>query len=346
MEAQIKNQKSQIKNHPHSKARFEELDVLKGMLVLGMLVFHAASLGIKRHPEFLRLLDALGFLHTAFVLLCGFVCGWHYTAAAQLQRAPGRLAERALKIFGLFAAANALLVALGVRDWRAWLSAGSSLPAAFHHFVQKMDANIAAFIVLYYTAILLALAALFVCTGRPRVVFAIGLLACVAGAAYSITLWFLSFGMAGMLLGSCRSQLQPVWALANHYAWLAPAVLIGYLILPMPSDPNAAVSLLRMMLETGLWCWAVLGAYHLLLPKLARGWVLDLGRETLLAYVGQMFIYELNWAIWAKYIPNPYLYYAASLVACTCLVLLGIQVVSRISTRSSPAAVVYRLAFH
>lgn len=326
--------------------RLEELDVLKGMLVVGMLLFHAASRGIDRHPEFFRLLAALGFLHTSFVLLCGFVCGWHYTSAAQLHRAPGRLAERALKIFGLFAAANALLVVLGLRDWKAWFSAGSSVSAAFHHFVQEMDAKIAAFIILYYIAILLALAALFVRSGLPRVAFAVGLLVCAAGAAYSKTLWFLSFGMAGMLLGSCQPQLQPLWVLARRYAWLAPGVLIAYLMLPTMPGPNVTVSLVRVVFETGLWCWAVLGVYHLLLPKLARSWVLDLGRETLLAYVGQMFIYELNWALWAKYISNPYLYYVTSLVACTFLVLLGIQVVTRISTRSSPAALAYRLAFH
>ncbi|HZU33528.1 MAG TPA: hypothetical protein VFB79_20610, partial [Candidatus Angelobacter sp.] len=100
------------------------------------------------------------------------------------------------------------------------------------------------------------------------------------------------------------------------------------------------------MLEMGLWYWAALGAYHLLMPKLARSWVLALGRETLLAYVGQMFIYHVSWALWAKYISNPYLYYAASVIACTCLVLLGIQVATRISSRSSPAAFAYRLAFH
>lgn len=316
------------------------------MLVLGMLVFHAASVATERHPQFLRLMAALYFLHTAFVLLCGFVCGWHYTAAAQLQRAPRRLAERALKIFGVFVAANALLVALGVRDWRAWLNAGSSVPGAFHHFVQEMDANVAAFVVLYYIAVLLALAALIVRSRRPRVVFAVGLLACAAGAGHSKTLWFLSFGMAGMLLGSCRSQPKPLWALANRYAWLAPAILVGYLVLPTIPDTNMAVSMFRVMLETGLWCWAVLGIYHLFLPNLARSCVLELGRETLPAYVGQVFIYQLNWVLWAKYIANPYLYYAASLVACTCLVLLGIELASRFSTRSSPAAVVYRLAFH
>ena len=32
-------------------ARFEELDVLKGMLVVGMLVFHAASVAQERHPD-------------------------------------------------------------------------------------------------------------------------------------------------------------------------------------------------------------------------------------------------------------------------------------------------------
>jgi hypothetical protein len=344
--ATISRPARQRRTESSSAVRFQELDVLKGMLVLGMLVFHAASVGIKQHPELSRIMAALGFLHTAFLLLCGFVCGWHYTAAPQLQRAPGRLVERALKIFGLFAATNVLLVALGVRDWRAWLSAGSSPPSAFHHFVQEMDANIAGFIVLYYIAILLALAALFVRTGRPRVTSAIGLLACAAGAAHSKTLWCLSFGLAGLLLGSWRTQLQPLWTLANNYTWLAPAVLIGYRMLPITPGPSVAVIFLRTMLETGLWCWAVLGIYHLLLPKPARSWILDLGRETLLAYVGQMFIYELNWALWAKYIPNPYLYYAANFVACTCLVLMGIQVVTRISTRSSPAAFAYRLAFH
>lgn len=326
--------------------RFYDLDVLKGMLVLGILVYHAASLGVERHPELFRVMFALGFLHTAFLLLCGFICGSHYIAAEQLQRAPGRLVERALKLFGLFAMANALLVASGFRDWRAWLSAGSSLPVAFHHFVQEMDTNIAAFVVLYHLAILLVLAALFVRSGQPRVAFAVGFLACMVGAAHSKTLWFLSFGIAGMLLGSWRTQLRPLWELAKKYVWLAPGVLIGYQMLPTAPEAGVAVSFLRLMLETGLWCSAVLGVYHLLLPKLARRWVLDLGRETLLAYVAQMFIYEVNWALWAKYIPNPYLYYAASLVACTCLLLVGIQVATRISTRSSPAAVAYRLAFH
>ena len=329
-----------------SATRFEDLDVLKGMLVFGMLVFHAASVAIERHPEFTRLVAALGFLHTAFLLLCGFICGSHYTAMTPLQRAPARLAERALKIFGLFAVANALLVVSGSRDWRVWLNAGSSPSAAFYHFVQEMDANVAAFIVLYYIALLLALAALFVRSRQPRVAFAVGLLVCAAGAGHSKTLWFLSFGMAGMLLGSWRIQLQPIWELAKKHTWLAPAALIGYLMFPMVVSPSVVISFLRLMLETGLWCWTVLGVYHLLLPKPARRWVLDLGRETLLAYVLQMFIYELNWALWGKYIANPYLYYAASFAVCTCLLLLGLQVVTRISTRSSTAAIAYRLAFH
>ena len=63
-------------------SRIQELDDIKSSLVLIMLVFHSAS-GLTRHAETLApICSALFFIHYAFLMVTGLLCGIHYGAEA------------------------------------------------------------------------------------------------------------------------------------------------------------------------------------------------------------------------------------------------------------------------
>lgn len=55
--------------------RLENVDIIKGFLVITMIVYHCV---ISDNPELLRVKNSIPFIHSSFLIIAGFICGYHY----------------------------------------------------------------------------------------------------------------------------------------------------------------------------------------------------------------------------------------------------------------------------
>jgi len=53
--------------------RSQELDVIKGMLVVVMVFYHCASMAVDKYNFLSNITDRIAFIHYAFVLISGVI---------------------------------------------------------------------------------------------------------------------------------------------------------------------------------------------------------------------------------------------------------------------------------
>jgi hypothetical protein len=333
-----------------SKARLEGLDAIKGMLVVYMLLFHTASAASKRHPDLTVVMEYLGFLHTAFLAISGYLCGAHYADSHAFPQGAGwRLFTRALKLIMVFLLINLALLAVMPSRRQYLVGTLNSARSIYQHVVISFDSNLGTFSVLYYIAVFLAIASLVV--SRGRWVFLITMGACLAGTSYSSTLQFALVGLLGMAVGLCsqESLFRKTCALASRYLWLAPLSLIVWRLLSSFFYPvikeNILCTLLFLLLETCLWFWLSVAAYRLVRQSALGKAVVLLGRYTLLSYIVQMGIIVANIAVWGRLISFGGLYYVLNLAVSAGLLILALALLDRLRTRSAVVARSYRFIF-
>src|SRR5574340_615283 len=76
----LKKQVRNMKILSAAGGRNADLDIVKGMLVFVMLTYHCAS--VIEGSGFWQIIrwipNQIAFIHFAFLILSGFLCGWHY----------------------------------------------------------------------------------------------------------------------------------------------------------------------------------------------------------------------------------------------------------------------------
>ncbi len=132
-------------------SRVSALDFTKGALVLIMVLYHWIDYFIGSTLELFRYLR---FLTPSFICISGFLISSVYLAKYDIRdnRIPKRLAERGLKILGIFVALN-LLIGFLFRDSSNGRMAFASIPSLENIFIAGNTAvpgvgKAAAFIVL------------------------------------------------------------------------------------------------------------------------------------------------------------------------------------------------------
>ena len=330
--------------------RMEELDLVKGMLVVGMLLFHSASATHNDDARMEGITFHLDFLHTAFIALSGFLCGTHYALAASSGLgASGRLLRRALKLLAVFLGANLALVAFGTPKQLSWTEAARTPASAFRNFILSMNAECAAFIVIYYIAVFLAVAAALM-GGNRRLRLAAALAAGLLGAQYSQTLWYVCVGLIG--LGGGLAYLrhrERALSFASRYWWVVLALLFAYHAAAKRTwTANGGLLWLLGLLvgETCLWFWVIFGVFRWLPPGRARSIILLMGRDTLLAYLGQMLILEALHATFTRHISGVYSQYVLNLVLAATALCVGLALLERWRRRNPIVNQAYRSVFH
>lgn len=320
-------------------SRIREIDDIKTALVVIMLLYHAASSLPHYGPFFISFTDKLYFIHFAFVLVSGLLCGLHYNDREKMGvRAVRReLIVRGLKIWGIFLTANVLLYLVGVMHWSSW--------SEFYRLNQDMPFNINgrtwAFEILYYIGAFLIAAS---CLLRPLSGWQVLLLGLVGIWFDEYNLVFcLGWGSVGLGLGELvRSHsTSKVLGVLRDWNWCAPlALAVLMVVMHFGKIPHRSYWLL---LETLLW----FGSFIWLLglgncsQRLAA-----FGRYTMLAYIGQIVLMVALGRVLVRATSwSPIILYVVNLTLIAVILLAAMKVLDEMRRANSKIDRVYQLIF-
>ncbi len=308
-----------------------DLDIIKGFLVLVMLLYHCAS--ISDFPSLHGVLRKIDFVHYAFLLITGFLCGYHYypIVASTRRKVQMRLFSRGIKILALFACGNVAYHVLGygsaeLKD----VPLQSKIAATF--LVPFLGGPDIAFGILYLIALFLFGAGLII--GTSWVKWLISLVIILPVMVNRISLVFMAFGCAGMLVGilAREGRLKFLNSLIHHRLWIFPLVLVPIVaFVPTPDrwHVGAKGPLLFFLLETPLWFFAGLWLIRQAGSQRIQQQIVLLGRYTLLAYILQMIVARLTFHVLYRAGFRDLTYYGLSLVIVGGTMWLAVLAVER-----------------
>ncbi len=274
--------------------RNRELDIVKGSLVFVMVAYHCAS--VSTFPELAVVKHHLRFIHSAFLMITGFLCGIHYYPQTLLGSASkdvrGRLVVRGLKLMVVFALGNVVFHALGLakppRPWREILCNGQLV---LDHFILSADGRYLAYEILWYIGLFLVLAGVVIALrGLPLILAA---LLVVPHVVEGQTAMFLTYGLVGMLAGllSHRGAFDRVHVVLRRHGYLFLILGVAVVVWGSPAKypGGRLVTVLGRSFESIAWFYALLFVCSRLPPTdRAPGVVASVGRYTLIAYLAQM----------------------------------------------------------
>lgn len=330
--------------------RNEDLDIIKGALVCIMLLYHCAS---ASNFSVLRvIMEQIHFIHSAFLVITGFLCGYHYYLSART--APGvvgrRLMLRAWKIFAIFAFANVYFYfIIGTHEmWVALLDTPNKITVVCQLLFINIPGDILAFEVLYLIAWFLLLAALLVCLHHVKIWLCMVMLLLVF--LPGSLAWFTAFGCSGMLIGVLAREGLTSFALLRirRYLcffpimlavilWCSPYSFIG----PMGSTGT----MIFLLLETAVWFYSFLWCSQRILNTWLKQQIILLGQYTLPAYIFQMVCARAVYPILSRCGLQDYVYYGVSLVCVTVATWLVVLMIDRLRKNWLLADNAYRVVF-
>lgn len=241
-------------------SRNVELDIIKGGLVCIMLLYHCAS--VSAFPVLRVVTDYFQFIHFAFLVITGFLCGYHYFAASQTSpsKVAQRLLIRAWKVFAIFLFANVVYHCLGYgrMGWER-LRAVHGPMAVVNEFLNKLPGDFIAYEILYLISAFLLVASVLVLFNNAKWLLGIIVLltTCVPGRA----MLFIAFGCSGMLFGILVQEgcLTFLASWIRKYRWIFPILLILNLVfisLPSTWPLGNGGKLAFYLLQTVIWFYS------------------------------------------------------------------------------------------
>lgn len=279
-----------------TETRDHALDVVKGFLVIGMVLYHVGSFSIAsgelRH---LAIGVFLSFVSGSWVFATGYVVGIHYGPRFDTDRSAiaYRLASRGVKLLVLFLASNTLIMMSGFAK-SSWAVSIDHLARVFLHG----GGELSSFEILVGIGMLLLLSPLLLVVFRRFKIAVAGLLLVVSllgsfGYGYTPNLWMLVCGAWGLWIG--LAAVEPGGSGANiegRQGLVVPAVLgagillhYGLFYYGKAGRADLAIYVLGVIAINGFVYY--LARYLLRLKALHDGLRL-LGRYSLFSYIWQM----------------------------------------------------------
>lgn len=337
---------SDRENRP-SSTRLMFVDDFKGVLVILMIVYHSAYVFHAQQPEvYLFLTKNVIFLHSAFLVVTGFLVGAYYSqrAAKNWLHESRRLAVRATKIAFVLLATNWLVYIVGLFPNSAgfyealpsWNALGMQL---FSISGQSVAFEILAYFVLY---LLLAAFTIHLSEWKSGIVMLVFLglfLIFPGGQTFLMMFMALAGELAGRAYVGNRFQL-PVFS----KGWLSPWVLLlsrplfflGYDQLDKRWEP------LLLVLDTLIWWCATLWIVDRI-SKRTQVSLRGLGAFTLVAYLIQMPIVRLCAVQFQD--ANPWVGFGLTLLATAAVTLFAVRFTEFMIGRFALAKRGYKIVF-
>lgn len=346
-----------LSKRQQNASRLVELDIAKGMLVVIMIVYHAASIAIASQPELAPFMAATSFLHYVFLFITGFLCGWLYVPRFQSGRdgEDVRARIRAFKIFAVFVVLNLCLYSVGFSDIsdlrRAYPTFGDVLRIAF----EGVPGRLFSFEILYYIAAFLLLASVLIRLSRAKVFnlicFAL-ILGLIAASTLSTFIFFMAFGFLGLTLGF-HAKAGTFDGLARKMDTHWYVVVAGLILQIIFYDQIYAF--ITQYVPSGRFVFYVIDCFlwlaGLVFLTVRLNWqalnsvIIKLGSYTLLGYILQMLIIHIVFLVLMSIGVESYAYYGLNLLVSFVVLSIIIYVVDAIRKKSGPLDRLYRLVF-
>jgi len=295
------NHRASTRETTYNAERDPSLDFVKGLLVLGMIAYHAGVSFIPDTRVRSILLDGLlNFVSGSWVFICGLIITTHYHSRFQTEARDVsiRLWVRAVKLILLFSVLNLLVILLGVRPSSELLN-HTTLAKVFIHG----DGKLSSFGILLGIGYVLLLGPLFLAFRMTGV--AVSIMAIVTeeylvqtGHVIPGNYWIVLCGLAGMTIGATIwPSFVKVICVIPHKRWML--ILMALSAVGAYYAVSIGWSVNRGHLPVYLWGVAgVLAALYLShgwfvsMPTI-NGWLRLVGRYSLISYLFQMALFRL-----------------------------------------------------
>ncbi|MBI5848249.1 MAG: hypothetical protein HZB31_09940 [Nitrospirae bacterium] len=333
-------------------SRNADLDVVKGMLVVVMLLYHSASVAEGSHywQAIQWIPKRIAFIHFAFLIISGFLCGWHYLP--KVEKEPGkvrqRLRKRGFKIIGLVIGLNFILYSLGVgHRLDALIKAIASPGGLMRNLVISVNGSLVSFEILYYIGLLLLAASMLL--GRVNVWLLLGLTMgmLIVGPAKGVTM-VVGLGLFGMVIGmmTIQGRFEDIWSMLENTRGI-PVVIIFGLYQLLYNDIHYIMKYIGKLwiaysIDALLW-FLLFVFFFKLIPGSLNHFIRLLGRYTLFGYILQMLIIRIVYMFIRRFDIPGYAYYGISIVVSGMLLVLCTLTLERLRNRSHTINNAYRM---
>jgi hypothetical protein len=344
-----------IKIHSQSNqgslTRSNEIDLVKGFLVFIMVLYHCSSIAEITSPELSVIRKSLNFVTFSFLIITGFLCGWHYVPQMTIisrKAVRKRLSVRALKIILIFLFSNILLYAFGIFDRTIQLNAISTLTDFCNLFLFP-NGNLIAFEILLPIGLFLLLSP-FILMQKPILSAAIFFtVVTVILGHYIGILSTVAFGGIGLIAGSI---VQSTWARKyltvfkeNKLTYLAVFIVCSCTIMLLKYFNISFQFHIYYTFETILWFLGFLAITRLLDNKNLSDIFVFLGKYTLLGYMAQMLIIRLIYMFLTSASITGFYYYISNVLISTILLYIFLKIITLSRNHSTVFNSAYRFVF-
>ena len=333
-----------------------EIDVIKGTLVILMIIFHSASMANNKYTDLKIVTIYLGWLHYAFILISGFLCGWYYQPKIENNRynVRARVKNRGYKLLLVFFTINAILYFSGFMEafsldlLKSYFSSARNI---FDNFILEMNGRLVGFQIIYYIGIFLIVTSFIL--GRFGAFFLFLLILLIFFfIQYSRTLFFLEFGFFGFYFGIIWNSKRfiKIKTLIPVIIYSSPLFLLIELFLlfnkPIFIYKNHHILLLYHLIQILFWFgFALLFSKIFLSTRIAK-WILSLfSKYTLLSYILQMLIIRIGFVFITKLQIVNYNYFFVNIVFSSTILFFTILFIDNIRRKIKIADVSYRFIF-
>jgi hypothetical protein len=231
------------------------------------------------------------------------------------------------------------------------LAATNSLTGFLGNIVLNVKGDLVAFEILYYIGLFLVAASLLL--GRISLI-ALALLTVtlsLSGKTANI-LHVLSYGFLGFLAGvlTVRGYLSYLWRFMERTRGLVIAfIFVCYqVLLPEIHGRIAAAWLLWVVycFESGLWFLFSIFLFRIFShDSIISGVVMIVGRYTLAAYIGQMFLVRMGFFLLSRLGMEGWNYYIVNWTLCTTVLTAALVIIDHLRTRSNLMDRTYKFVF-
>lgn len=338
-----------IVKNVNSSRRNESLDIIKGGLVCVMLLYHSVS--VSNFAELRVVTSRVDFIHYAFLLITGFLCGYHYHGVShgRKEKVSQRLFVRASKLLAIFICTNIFYHAFGYG--RGYLERLSSLRTpmdVIKEILVGIPGEFVAFEILYLIAAFLAVAAILI--RFDSVKWMLGLMVLAPLMVEGLPILFIAFGCVGMLGGIFAQEGQLVYMepIFRRFIWIFPLLLLGQMIFLSPFVNWQVANEWRLLFvtaETLVWSFTFLWLVDCVGNRWIKEQIILLGRYTLLAYIFQMVSARIVYVVLSGIGLKNFSYYGLSLILVTTLTWVVIICIERLRKSWREGDRIYRLVF-
>lgn len=341
--------------HAASDQRNVDVDITKGGLVLIMVLYHCAS--VSEFPVLYPIMRRIDFIHSAFLILTGFLCSYHYFPVpdiAGLAKVRQRLVWRTFKLLFVLLLANLISILFDLKNYQM-IDMHFDIQNILHlMFISRPDGLIAMEILYLISAFLLLIAILI---KYRHLHLALGVFTCLPLILTGDTILFIAWGCSGMLAGifAKEPRSSSIIQSAAKLMWIFPIILVVFVIFNMnlfkslwaglPFPIKRELDFIYILIQTLIWFSSIIWIVNKITWQYLRDQIILIGKYTLIAYIFQMiFARTVAYVIIGIGLRN-YSYYALSLVIVTLTTWLAVTVVDQLRQASPSAERIYRAIF-